>query len=137
MSEVSILPQGAILNENIEVKENYIEPTKTYKIKDNRIIGYCDGVEALKQAIRLILNTERYEYLIYSDNYGSELKELKTQDRAIVESEYKRRIKEALIQDDRIKNVDNFIFEYEEDSVLAEFTIFSIYGDFPIERRFK
>lgn len=134
MSEVSILPQGAALDENIEVEENYIEPTKTYKIKDNRIVGFCDGIEALKQAIYLILNTERYEYLIYSDDYGSELKSLIGKDRDIAESEHKRRIKEALIQDDRINNVDNFIFKYDGDGVLIEFTVFSIYGEFSMNK---
>lgn len=134
MSEVSILPQGAVLDENIEVEENYIEPTKTYKIKDNRIVSFCDGIEALKQAIYLILNTERYEYLIYSNDYGSELKGLIGKDRDIAESEYKRRIKEALLQDDRINNVDNFIFKYDGDGVLIEFTVFSIYGEFSMNK---
>lgn len=88
MSEVSILPQGSILDENIEVEENYIEPTKTYKIKDNRIVGFTDGKEALKQAIQLILGTERYEYLIYSWNYGSELNGLIGRQKDIAESEF-------------------------------------------------
>ncbi|RXI38728.1 DUF2634 domain-containing protein [Clostridium tetani] len=136
MSEVSILPQGAVLDENIEVEENYIEPTKTYKIdfETGKIVGFCDGIEALKQAIYLILNTERYEYLIYSDDYGSELKGLIGKDRDITESEYKRRIKEALIQDDRINNIDNFIFNYDGDGVLIEFIVFSIYGEFSMHK---
>ncbi|MCY6958877.1 DUF2634 domain-containing protein [Clostridium brassicae] len=137
MSEVSILPQGATLGTNLSIEQAVIQPSKTYKIKDGRIQGFIDELEALKQSIELILCIERYEYLIYSWNYGSELKGLITIDKGIAESEFKRRVKEALSQDDRIKNVDNFIFEYEEDSVLAEFTIFSIYGEFPIERRFK
>ncbi|SJU51512.1 Protein of uncharacterised function (DUF2634) [Clostridioides difficile] len=49
-------------------------------------------------------------------------------ERDIAESELKRRIKEALTQDDRIENVDEFIFEYEKDSVLVKFTVFSIYS---------
>ncbi|MCD3211829.1 DUF2634 domain-containing protein [Clostridium botulinum C/D] len=132
MSQVSILPQGAVLDDNIEVEENYIESTKTYKIdfENDRIIGFCDGIESLKQAIYLILNTERYEHLIYSDNYGSELKDLINKDRDIAESEYKRRVKEALLQDDRINNVDNFIFNYDGDNVLIEFIVFSVYGEF-------
>ncbi|KGN00307.1 DUF2634 domain-containing protein [Clostridium botulinum] len=134
MSEVNILPQGAILNESINIKEDYIEPTKTYKIKDNRIVGFCDEIEALKQGIYLILNTERYEHLIYSDDYGSELKSLIGKDRDIAESEYKRRIKEALSQDDRINNVDNFIFKYDCDNVLIEFIVFSIYGKFSMDK---
>ncbi|RXM70864.1 DUF2634 domain-containing protein [Clostridium tetani] len=133
MSEVSILPQGAVISDDLEVEE-IIEPTKTYKVKDNRIVGFTDGKEALKQAIQLILCTERYEYLIYSDDYGSELKGLIGKDRDIAESEYKRRIKEALLQDDRINNVDNFIFKYDGDGVLIEFTVFSIYGEFSMNK---
>ncbi|EKN42774.1 hypothetical protein CFSAN001627_04692, partial [Clostridium botulinum CFSAN001627] len=109
MSEVSILPRGAVISDDLEMEE-IIEPTKTYKIKDNRIVGFIDNVEALKQAIALILNTERYEYLIYSWNYGSELDGVIGRQKDIAESEFKRRIKEALSQDDRINNVDNFIF---------------------------
>lgn len=136
MSEVSILPQGATIDTDIGIEENYIEPTKTYKIdfETGKIVGFCDGIEALKQAIYLILNTERYEYLIYSDDYGSELKSLIGKDRDIAESEYKRRIKEALIQDDRINNIDNFIFNYNGDNVLIEFIVFSIYGEFSIKK---
>lgn len=136
MSEVSILPQGSTIDTDIGIEENYIEPTKTYKIdfEAGKIVGFCDGIEALKQAIYLILNTERYEYLIYSDDYGSELKGLIGKDRDIAESEYKRRIKEALIQDDRINNIDNFIFNYDGDNVLMEFIVFSIYGEFSIKK---
>ncbi|CAL83278.1 DUF2634 domain-containing protein [Clostridium botulinum] len=129
MSEVSILPRGAILDEDVEVEE-IIEPTKTYKIKDNRIVGFADGKEALKQAIQLILGTERYEYLIYSWNYGSELNGLIGKQKDIAESEFKRRIREALSQDDRINNVDNFIFNYDKDGAEVSFTVFSIYGEF-------
>lgn len=127
MSNFSVLPQGGLLQDidNIE----YVKYSgKTYRIKNNRIFGICDEVEALKQTIYFILNTERYEYLIYPDNYGSELKGIIGMDRDITESEIKRRIKEALIQDDRIENVGEFIFEYEKDSVLVKFTVFSIYS---------
>lgn len=126
----SILPQGTTIDSNVEIIEESIQPTKTYKIKDGRIVGFCDDIEALKQAIELILETERYEYIIYSWNYGSEIKGLIGQDKDIVESELKRRIREALTQDDRIDNVDDFSFKYEGDSVLVKFTVFSIYGDF-------
>lgn len=125
---MSILPQGAIIENDLEVE--VIEPTKTYRIKDNRIVGFTDGKEALKQAISLILNTERYEYLIYSWNYGSELNGLIGQQKDIAESEFRRRIREALSQDDRINNVDNFIFRYDKDGVEVSFTVFSIYGEF-------
>lgn len=138
MSEVSILPQGAIIKNHLEIEE-IIQPSKTYKInfENGRIVGFCEDVEALKQAIYLILNTERYQYLIYSNDYGSELKNSIGKDKDITESEYKRKIKEALMQDDRINNVDNFIFNYDKDGVEAMFTVFSIYANFQVERRFS
>lgn len=128
---MSILPQGAVISDDLELEE-IIEPSKTYRIdfEKGKTIGFCDGLEALKQAIYLILNIERYEYLIYSWNYGSELNELIGKQKDIAESEFKRRITEALLQDDRINNIDNFIFKYDKDCVQVEFTVFSIYGEF-------
>ncbi|NFR86472.1 MULTISPECIES: DUF2634 domain-containing protein [unclassified Clostridium] len=127
MNNFSILPQGGIIK-NIDTIKEKKHSSKTYKIKENRILGFCDEIEALKQTIYFILNTERYDYLIYPDSYGSELRRTIEMERDIAESELKRRIKEALTQDDRIENVDEFIFEYEKDSVLVKFTVFSIYS---------
>lgn len=128
---MSILPQGAMIENDLEVEE-VIEPTKTYKIdfEKGKVIGFCDDIEALKQSIQLILNTERYEHLIYSWNYGSELKGIIGRDKDIAESEFKRRISEALIQDERINSVNNFIFKYDKDGVIVNFTVFSIYKEF-------
>ncbi|MBN1067201.1 DUF2634 domain-containing protein [Clostridium botulinum] len=127
MNNFSILPQGGIIK-NIDIIKEKKHSSKTYKIKENRILGFCDEIEALEQTIYFILNTERYDYLIYPDSYGSELRRTIEMERDIAESELKRRIKEALTQDDRIENVDEFIFEYEKDSVLVKFTVFSIYS---------
>jgi hypothetical protein len=128
---MSILPQGAIINETF-IKSSTSQPSKTYKIdfEKGRIVGFTNDIEALKQAVYLILNTERFEHVIYSFNYGSELKGTIGNDKLIAESELKRRIKEALTQDDRIENVDNFTFRYDEDSVTIGFTVFSVFGDF-------
>ncbi|MEW9096406.1 MAG: DUF2634 domain-containing protein [Clostridiaceae bacterium] len=128
---MSVLPQGAIIEKDLEI-EKAIQPDKTYKIdfEKGKVMGYCNEVEALRQAIQLILNTERYEHLIYSWDYGSELKDLIGKDKDITESEIKRRIREALMQDDRVNNADNFIFNYDKDGVTLDFTVFSIYGEF-------
>ncbi|MBU5485253.1 DUF2634 domain-containing protein [Clostridium sp. MSJ-11] len=128
---MSVLPQGATIENDLEI-EKVIESSKTYKIdfEKGKIIGYCNEVEALRQAVQLILNTERYEHLIYSWDYGSELRDLIGKDKDITESEIKRRIREALMQDDRVNNVDNFIFNYDKDGVTVDFTVFSIYGEF-------
>lgn len=122
------------INENITVEES---PTKTYKMKlfGDRINGKIDEQEAMKQAIYKILNTERYSYSIYSWNYGIELKDLFGKPKNFCKSELKRRIKEALIQDDRILDVNAFSFEDKKRRELAViFTANTIYGDVNITK---
>ena len=121
------------LQRDFEIEE---QPTCTYKLYlDKSIIaGFVDGVEAMKQAIYLILNIERYEYLIYSWNYGIELNDLYGQPIPFVLPELKRRITEALVQDSRILGVDNFSFETNKGKVHATFTVHTIFGDVEAER---
>lgn len=115
------------IGEEIEIVE---EPTHTWKIKGNRIIGYTDEIEAMEQAIYLILNIERYKHEIYDWNYGIELADLFGKDKAYVYSELKRRIKEALTTDDRITDVSGFIFESPERSIVhVKFIVHTIFGD--------
>ncbi|HCQ6376326.1 DUF2634 domain-containing protein [Clostridioides difficile] len=112
------------------------EPSKTFKLnmERNKVDGICDDVEALKQTIFLTLNTERYQHLIYSWNYGVELNDLIGEPISYVIPELERRIKEALIQDDRIENVDNFQFENIKGKVHCKFTVYSRYGNIKAEK---
>ncbi|EGT5272152.1 DUF2634 domain-containing protein [Clostridioides difficile] len=118
---------------NFDVRQ---EPSKTFKLnmERNKVDGICDDVEALKQAIFLILNTERYEHLIYSRNYGVELNDLIGEPISYVIPELERRITEALIQDDRIENVDNFEFQNVKGKVHCKFTVYSKYGNIKAEK---
>jgi hypothetical protein len=121
------------LQKDFEIEE---ETSHTYKLDLNNstIAGYVDDLEAMKQAIYLILNIERYEYLIYSWNYGIELNDLYGQPIPFVLPELKRRITEALVQDSRILGVDNFSFETNKGKVHATFTVHTIFGDVEAER---
>lgn len=121
------------LQKDFEIEE---ESSHTYKLDlgNLTIAGYVDGLEAMKQAIYLILNIERYEYLIYSWNYGIELNDLYGQPIPFVLPELKRRITEALIQDSRILGIDNFSFEINKGKVHATFTVHTIFGDVEAER---
>lgn len=115
--------------------EEEIETSNTYAICGDRITGYIDGLEAIKQAIYLILNTERFEYIIYSWDYGVELYDLFGEPIDFVKSELKRVIKEALEQDDRIIDVNDFVFEVRKKNILnVKFTVNSIFGDFESEK---
>ena len=95
-----MIPGNAtLLNLPIEFVE---QPSKTYKMNlytGERVQGYTDGLEAIKQAVYKILNTERYSYIIYSWNYGIELKDLFGQAMSYVCPELERRVTEAPTQD--------------------------------------
>jgi len=108
------------------------KPSKTYRldVENNRITGYCDGLEAVKQAVYLILNTERFEYLIFSWNYGVEIRKLIGKPTTLIIPELERYIKEALTQDDRINEVSNFSHEIIKSKVLTSFTVVSNVGNF-------
>ncbi|MDU5598369.1 MAG: DUF2634 domain-containing protein [Lachnospiraceae bacterium] len=111
------------------------ETSNTFFIdfEKGRISGFVDEREAVKQAIMLILNTERYKFLIYSWNYGIELEELIGTHPDIVEDEVERLISEALLQDDRITAVYDFEFSRNKDTLLVNFKVDSIYGDIDVE----
>lgn len=106
---------------------------KTYKLSVEKIEGFADGMEALKQAIYKRLATEQYEYPIYSFNYGIAWKELIGEERPYVRAEMKWMIQEALLQDDRIRQVDGFRFTFTGDICQCVLNVSSIYGDIEIE----
>ena len=106
-------------------------PSRTLKMdhdwKTNN--GIIDQIQAVEQAVYLILTTERYQWLIFSWNYGVELHNLIGKDPEYCIPEIERRIREALLQDDRITAVENFQFEItEKKKVLTTFTVISIFG---------
>lgn len=131
MSQVSILPQSSTTFSVIEEQE---QPSRTYKLdfKTKRIVTMTDGLEALEQAVYKILSTERYEYLIYSPDYGFEPPFML--DEVTFRSEIVRRIREALLQDDRILDVVDFEIEIDGDSATVTCTVISKYGDFKITK---
>lgn len=130
MAELQFLPQTG---DDIDLMEFTLEeqPSYTYKldIDKGRIKGMTDEADAMLQAVYLILSVERYQYPIYSYNYGVELADLIGQPKDYVMSEAKRRITEALTQDDRIESVDEWAFETTKNSVIVTFVVHTIFGD--------
>lgn len=109
------------------------EPSRVHKMyfEEKRVIGMCDGLEAVKQAVFKILNTERYKYPIYSRNYGVELEHVFGKPVSYAVSEIERVIKEALLQDDRITGVQDFSFEFpRKDTIVVQFTVVSVFGNY-------
>lgn len=107
------------------------QPGLTHKldIDQQRVRGTTDERDAVLQAVYLILNVERYAYPIYSRNYGSELSDLIGKPKDYAMSEMKRRITEALLQDDRITSLSDWEFETGRKSVRVSFVVHTIYGD--------
>lgn len=120
---------------DFEVVTETMQPTKTYfmQLETMKVEGLTDGQAAMKQAIFKILQTERYQYPVYSDNYGVELRELIGQPIPYVLPEIDRRITEALIWDERITTVTDFNFDVKKNKVHVTFTAHTIYGDLNIE----
>ena len=128
-----MLPQGNINSVEYEVI-NY--PTRTYKlnIDKQRIIGYTDGISAIKQAIYKIICTQRYKYVIYDGNYGIELEDLFDKDRGLVCALLKNRITDALLADSRITEVKDFVFGGKKDVVTVNFTaVTNVVGNLNME----
>jgi len=123
----------ATIPTDLTITEN-VEATKTYRLSTDNIQGYVDNLEALEQAIYKELNTERYENPIYGFIYGIELESLLGKDQTYVQVELKRRIRECLLRDERIENVDNFSFTVSGDKILCTFAVTSIYGDLKVTK---
>lgn len=126
-----VIPTGAItITPDIEVMNTSELPTRTYHLDfvKGRCGGFIDGQKAMEQAIFKVLNTVRYKHLIYTDNYGFE--NMIGYDELYVRGDLGRRIHEALLQDERITELENFSLEFtSKDDVLVTFIARTIYGD--------
>ena len=106
-------------------------PSRTYRLDldAKRVHGFADKREAMRQAIYLAIHTERYQYPIYSRNYGVEMGGLVGRPIPYVLPEIKRRVTEALMHDERVTAVDGWEFDAaRRGRVAAAFTAHTVYG---------
>lgn len=128
---------AGFLGQELIVEE---QPSRTYRMDrtEGMTIGFTDGIEAVKQAVFKILNTERYRYIMYSWNYGIETEDLYGQPVTYVCPELERRIAEALLMDSRIISVTNFEHDISaRGQVRTAFTVQTIYGEIGAEKEVK
>src|SRR5690606_29455088 len=89
--------------QDVEVVDTHPEPSKTWRLNyaTGRIGGFIDGDEALRQYIRKAIATARNRYIIYNDEYGSELEDLIGLDLTtqIIETEIPRLVRESIEYD--------------------------------------
>lgn len=112
------------------------QPSESFKLdsENGSIVKRIDGIEAVRQAVFKILNTERYLYPVYSWDYGVELADLFGEPYDYVCAELERRIREALECDDRINSVDEFVFSRVDSgnsgAVNVTFSVHTVFGSF-------
>ncbi|WNS42850.1 DUF2634 domain-containing protein [Paenibacillus sp. MMS20-IR301] len=128
-------PISASLNSgNVLISGN--SPSLTYRIdwERGRIAGLADGLEAVKQAAVKVLQTNRFEHLIYSPDYGMEWNLVLGQDRLLVRPELRRLISEALLQDERIQELTDVDIQFSGDTVSFSCTAVTVYGSFELRK---
>ena len=108
------------------------QPSKTWIIDRNtmQVSSMDKGLEAVRQAVEIALNVERYRWTIYSTNFGSELNDLVGEDEAYIIAEIPRLVEGALSPDNRVVSVDNYVFQKTDtNSMTVSFTVHTVYGD--------
>ena len=93
-----------------------------------RIVKQCDNFDAILQSVQKILSTDRYSEMIYSTFYGIEIADTIGKPASYVRAALPQAVKEALKQDDRIKDVAVENIEVSGDAVSFTVTVDTILG---------
>lgn len=135
---------GPLISEVISDYDDELMSSKTYRLdlETKRITGFIDGVEAIRQAVFKVLSTERASFPIYGTdegiNYGVELVRFIGKDYSFISADIERTVTDALLQDERILDVTDFVIgEPVGDSLIFSFNVSTIFGDIDINREVR
>lgn len=126
---MAVLPDSG--NANITSGVTFIQqPSLTWYVnkQTNRIQGETDDLQAVQQAVEIILNVERFRWQIYSPNSGMQWEGLIGQNPGYVASEVQRRIRDALSVDERILGISDFQYTMNGNAMTCSLTINTVYG---------
>jgi len=120
------------LPEDIELEDIDEEnlPTNTFLAYEDQIAGMDDNLAAMRQAVHIILTTKRFNYQIYTENFGIELDDLIGEEPDYIESVFPDRIREAFSIDDRILSEQNYVFNTVGDTMIISFDVVTVFGTF-------
>ena len=123
---MAVLPTGNLPDVTFQQ-----QPDLTWGIDKttNRIRGTVTGWEAVRQAVEIILNVERFRWQIYRPYSGMQWNGLIGQDPGYVAAELQRRIQDALRMDDRVQGISNFSYTVSGDMLTASLTVNTVYGE--------
>lgn len=125
---MATLPTSNLNLDPVLITEN--EPSLTWYCDkaSGRIQGTCDGYEAVRQAVDIILNTERFKWQIYEPSSGTDYSGLIGVDPGYVSVELRRRIEDALKMDSRVLGVQNYETVADGDVLNVSFTVATVFG---------
>jgi hypothetical protein len=90
------------------------------------------------QAYDKMFDTERFAYVIYTENYGIEFDSLPGESMDFVLGIFESRCREAIFSDDRTLSVENFqITPIDKESIVVSMTINTIHGIIPYRRELR
>lgn len=126
-----MLPQSQIELSNGVVFQD--QPSLTW-IADpvtNRLRGRGDNWEAVRQAVEVIVNVERFKWQIYTPNFGTDYDGLLGTEPGYAASEMRRRLEDAFLPDNRILGIKDYIYSFKGVDLSISFTARTVFGDVP------
>lgn len=126
--EVNIENSNSELPMYYEVGWNYI---KDEPLIENNEFVIVEGNEAIKVWIYKAIKTARYQYPIYSWDYGCEISSLIGQKytKGLTKSEAERYIKEAILINPYVTDVKIIDINFSEDILSVSIQVDTIYGE--------
>ena len=124
---MATLPEGVGFSTALQYTE---KPTNTFLIdwESRQIAGMDAGLPAMRQAVEIILQNERFRWQIYSGNFGSELESLIGEEFDFIVSELPRRVRDAFSVDGRILSAENFTFVKKGETLSCAFDVVTVFG---------
>ena len=123
--------------EDEDEEETVIYRTYRMDFKNKRIIGMVDGIDAAAQAMFKALQTRRFAYLIYDDQYGcdvfNKIGNLNLTP-AYLDTDIPVMVEDAFLNEEMILGISDIEYEIlDGDSVNISFAVSTIFGDADFE----
>ena len=94
----------------------------------HRLRARGDNCEAVRQAVEIIVNVERFRWQIYTPNFGVELDGLLGRDPGYAASELQRRLADAFLPDSRLLGISSFSYTFNSGILTAAVTVDTVFG---------
>ena len=125
---MATLPQGNGINIQNVVFQSQPGLTWWRDPQTNRIVGQVDGFQAVAQAVEVMLSVVRFRWQIYKPFFGVTWDGLIGLDVGYVAAELQRRVREAVMIDDRVTGVSNYSYTFDGDNLTAIITVNTVFG---------